>query len=206
MQTPDALFILSGGSVAEEKDGQLRYRSTTYEERDAFGTLGGFVRVEAGAILAKRFPNARLVTTTKRMDPGPTHASVDAHELEERGVARERIILEENSTVTGSKITEAIKLCRERGWKHIAFVTSEYHIPRTELFWELQHVPGITAEFISAEAILIEEDPRFTETFEAVKKTDAYHTRLAAEAKGVEDLKKGTYQAAPLEEKLERKS
>ncbi len=205
MQTPDALFVLSGGSVSETVNGTVTYRSTTYEERDAFGTLGGYVRVEAAALLAQQYSDAMLITTTKRMDPGPTHAWVDAQELIKLGVAKERIILEENSTVTGSKITEAIRLCKEHGWTHIAFVTSEYHIPRTQLFWEQQHVEGITADFISAEAILTEEDPSFAATFEVVKNTPAYHTRLESEAQGIADLKKGTYQAAPVEQKLERK-
>ena len=52
---PDTIAVLQGGIVGG--------RSATYEDHDAFGTLGGRARVEAAALLAKQFPQAVVLTT-----------------------------------------------------------------------------------------------------------------------------------------------
>ncbi|MDP2648508.1 MAG: YdcF family protein, partial [bacterium] len=129
---PDAIIVLSGGSVPLDngKAGAEGFRSSSYDDRDAFGTLGGYARVRAGAVLAKRFPEACVITTSKRGDEPVTHAAIQAQELQELGVPKERIILEERSENTESQLRESFSISAKRGWKHIAVVSNEYHIPR----------------------------------------------------------------------------
>lgn len=199
---PDAIVPLSGGTV---QDPSGEWRSTTYQESDSFGTLGGYVKMQAGAILAKRYPNAFIVANSKCMDGRlPSHAQVHARELVRLGVEEERVILEEKSITTKSEVIEALKLAGEMGWKNIFFVSNEYHLPRVRAFYE-QTKSSIAANFISAEAVLIEKDPVFRVTFEEIKKTPAYQLRLASEMSGVEAIRRGEYKGAPLEEKKERK-
>ncbi|MCR4325584.1 MAG: YdcF family protein [Patescibacteria group bacterium] len=203
---PDAIIILSGGSVPLEngKAGAERFRSTTYEDCDAFGTLGGFARVQAGAVLAGRFPDAFVITTSKRGDEPVTHAAIQARELEELGVPKERIILEDRSENTESQLRESFSIAAEHGWKHLAVVSNEYHIPRIRAFCEHVIHPSIAVEYIAAESVLMEENPSFVGVFEEVKKTSAYQERLASEERGVEELESGTYRATPSQDKKEQ--
>jgi uncharacterized SAM-binding protein YcdF (DUF218 family) len=202
---PDAIIVLSAGTVFyTDSEGRECYRLTTYEDRDAFGTMGGSERAEATAILAQRHPQARVVTTARRMDgEKPTLAETMEEELVRLGVPSVRIIREENSTTTGSQISEALLLSKQHGWQSIIFVTSEYHIPRTKAMYEALK-SDLHADFISAESILIEHDPDFQKTFDTVKETQAYKDRLTAEARGIEALRSGEYKEASKEDKMER--
>lgn len=193
--TPDAIFILSAGI---KKDATGEYVPTDYSDRDAFGTLGGIERVRAAAVLAKQFPNAVLVTTSKTMtgEP-PTHASIYANALSRLGVLENRILREEQSTTTGNGVAMALNLTHKRNWGHIAFLSNEYHLPRVRAFWEQIPGPKPHAEFVSAENILMEEDPSFNAIFNALKKTQAYQERLIAEARGIEAFALGTYRLVP---------
>lgn len=200
---PDAIFPLSGGTLWDEKSGA--WRSTTYEEGDSFGTLGGYARIQAGAILARRYPKAKVVANTKCLDDRlPTHASIHARELEALGVEKERIVLEEKSTTTGTQVLEALALAESQGWKNILFVSNEYHIPRVQAFYE-KAKSNVQADSISAESILIAESPGFKDAFEIIQKKPAYRLRLKSEAEGLEALRKGVYQAPSVESKREQK-
>lgn len=202
---PDAIIVLSGGSVplGNGREGPAGFRSTTYEERDAFGTLGGRARVEAAAVLATRFPDAVIVATCKRGNEAITHAQIIAHELTELGVSRERILLEERSETTREQVKEALALAAERGWALIVFVSNEYHLPRVRAFSERMH-PAPSIEYISAESVLSEHDPEFASRFAMVKQTPAYQERLTAEKNGLEAIERGTYESAPPQDKKEQ--
>lgn len=203
MQIPDAIIIFSGGVLSYEEDGQTCWRSTTYDEGDAFGTLGGRDRVEAAALLAKQYPDATLVTTCKRMDGVlPTLASTYADELHSLGIPDERILKEEVSVNTGTSVQQVLKMAQERGWKNLLLLSSGFQIPRVEAFYEEMR-SDIKATTISSESVL-QHDPAFVEHFERVKETPAYQTRLAAEARGIEAIRSGTYRPAPIEDKQER--
>lgn len=198
---PDAIIPLSGGTI-RGTDGV--WRSTSYDDSDAFGILGGMARMQAGAILARRFPRALVVANARCMDDRqPSHAQIHAQELEELGVAQERIVLEESSTTTGSQVAETLTLAEERGWNEILFVSNEYHLPRVRAFWE-RHQSPIAASFVSAESVLMEEDPAFAENYRAVQDTDAYRERIRAETGGIEALKNGSYHEGSVDEKRER--
>lgn len=185
----DAIIIPSGGTVMG-KDG--KYHSTSYNDGDAFGTLGGYARVEAGAILARRYSKAVLIVSR-----------VMKEELVDFGVDRDRIICEEVSTNTKSGMEQDLVLTNRNNWKTVIFVTNEYHIPRVSTIWEMLN-SSVQAYFMSAEKIIIEVRPEFEETFTQIKKTEAYQKRLASEAKGIEALHSGKYKSAGIEDKRER--
>jgi len=199
--TPQAIVIFSAGIMPSQDGG---WHSTTYNERDTFGTLGGRDRIDAAVILSKKYPDAFLVTTSRRMnDEPPTQAEVYAHELKERGVAPERIIEEKKSINTKTAIEETYKFAQQKRWKYIILLSSEYHIPRIKAFYK-QKKRDIKATMISSESILIEDDPTFTSSFEKIKKTDAYYARLVSEKKGIKAMTKGLYQATSNQDKKER--
>jgi uncharacterized SAM-binding protein YcdF (DUF218 family) len=205
MTNPDAIVVLSAGTVSyTDSGGRVCYRLTTYEDRDAFGTMGGSERAEATAILSQQYPSVTVVATARRMDGGlPTLAETMEEELVRLSVPGERIIREENSTTTSSQVSEALKLAQMKGWENIIFVTSEYHVPRTKAMYEALEA-DIHADFASAERVLIENNPDFQKVFDEVKATQAYKDRLAAEARGIEALRNGEYKEAGKEEKMER--
>lgn len=201
--SPDAIFVITGGTVLSE-DGV--YHSTSYNDGDAFGTLGGYARVEAGALLAHEYLNAKIVATGKGgADNGkiPTHAAVMEYELLELGVKPERIIREEISTTTMSGLAQAFVLAQKHHWKSIIFVTNEFHLPRVQVMWNTLDT-SIDAHFISAEDVIIRARPEFRKTFEDIKAALAYRKRLESEARGIEALRSGTYHSAPPEDKKER--
>jgi len=202
--TPDAIVILSGDIVAYEKDRQTHWRSTTFEEGDAFGVLGGHDRVEAAALLSKKYPNAYLVTTSRRLDGKlPTLAQVYADELRDLGVDEKMIVKEERSSNTQTTVTFALQLAKERGWKNILFVSSGYHLSRIQAFYENEK-STIAATTIASESVIIENNPARAEFFEKLRKSPSYQERVADEGRGIEALRAGAYHPAPIEDKQER--
>ena len=199
--TPDAIVIFSAGVMPREGGG---LRTTTYNESDEFGTLGGRDRVEAGALLAKQYPDALVVATCKRMDDSPpTLASTYSDELEALGVAPERIVREEVSVNTMTSVRETLKMAQEKRWRHLLFLSSEFQVPRIKAFYDEQK-SAIPVTIVSSESVLTKHDPSFTASFEKVKQSPAYQTRLAAEARGIAAIKRGAYRPAPIEDKKER--
>ncbi|MFA6315434.1 MAG: YdcF family protein [Candidatus Paceibacterota bacterium] len=201
--SPNAIFIIAGGTVRSE-DGE--YHSTSYSDGDAFGTLGGYARVEAGAILAREYPNAKLVTTGKggALDgKSPTHAEVMGRELLGLGVESGRILREEISTTTMNGLDQALVLAQKNHWESIIFVTNEFHLPRVHAMWNRLNT-SVEAHFISAEDVIVRVRPEFKQAFEDIKATPAYKIRLEFEKRGVEALGSGTYNTASPEDKKER--
>lgn len=207
--TPDALIVLSGGTVrieaaAGNKPGA--YRSTSYEEGDASGVLGGIARVQAAALLVHRYPEAILLTSGARKDGEPSHAAIMAHELEALGVRSDRILLEETSRNTRMQIQETLKVAADHGWTSLMYVTNEYQCARVEAFLNdmREHIQGRTVVCQAAELLLIDAVPGFKQHYEEIMTRNSYKERVAAEARGVAALQKGMYQPAPLKEKQER--
>ena len=165
---PGAIVILSGGTKkCVNKSGAISYASTTYEDGDAFGLLGGYARVEAGAILARKFPKAFVITTSCRGLNEPTHASIMAEELKKLGVFASRIVLEEKSTNTLSQIIETLDIVFQRRWENIFFITNKYHVPRVRALYgyvmdntldNKKNKKKYVVNFISAESILSDFD------------------------------------------------
>lgn len=204
---PDAIITLTGGSVAEQdpQTGKMTYRSTTYADGDAFGALGGLARVQATARLARQFPRAFVVTTSRRDDEQPTHARVAADELVALGVPLERIILEELSVNTKTQVEESLRIARKRGWERVFFMSNEYQLERVRAFVErLSERPMCEIAYQSAEEILVKNDPAFATEFARIKASEPYRRRLVSEARGLAAIRRGDYRAAPAKDKRER--
>lgn len=201
--TPQVIVIPSGGS---QRTPNGTYRSTTYEDGDAFGLLGGYARVQAAAILAEKFSHAMIVTAGKGAGDGvsPSHAEVMRRELVELGVNQNRIILEEHSVSTKSGIFEALSLAEKYGWSSMLFVSNDYHQDRLRLMVEMATMTVLKTQCVSAEDVIISTRPSFKEEFENIKSTLSYRKRLESEAKGIEALRSGKYKEAQIEDKKER--
>ena len=218
-ELPQAVFILSGGIVPNKSaDKQSnpednQFRSTSYKDTDPHGYIaGGKARVVAGAEIAKRFQDPVIVATSRFEPDQPTHALVQQTELLQRGVDKERILLEEESNNTLTELTELVKLANSKDWKQIVAITSDYHTPRCNEMWnrledllknkdpEIQEnlerfkEGGRRLALVSAEEVLSLIDSKYSRLFEEVRKTPAYQSRLAAESKGLHDLINNTYQ------------
>lgn len=186
---PEAILLLAGGSVRLANG---RQRSTTYNDSDAFGALGGRDRVEAAAILANRYPEAWIVT-----------GSLYADELAELGIDRRRIIGEE-SLNTRDALEAFWGLAVERGWSHLTLVSSGFHLPRIRAFYDQVSHPGLMVEFIASEAVLKAVRPEFAAEFSLIEQTSAYKKRLVSEERGIEALRRGAYHPATARDKKER--
>lgn len=97
------------------------------------------LRTEAAAAFAQRFSTPLFVPTGAVGRYGPSEALVMAALLEQRGVPRERILLEETGTDTLSSARAVAALLRGRGIGVPVFVASSlYHVPRClMLLWLL---------------------------------------------------------------------
>ncbi len=209
---PDAVFILSACIVKDPASPTgLGFRSTTYNDLDNNGLLGGGeARVRAGKELADVFSDAIIVTDSFfPTDPqgAPTHALVMAKELEILGVSKERIVLEENSTNTVTEMVEMVKMASKNNWNYIAVVTGDYHVPRAqEVFDRLPILMSLDDDFlatfglwkgkvifVSAEDILSILDENYHTVVENLHKNPLYQKRLESETKGLRDLKAGKY-------------
>lgn len=217
--TPDVIVVLSAGTIFDPKIGQ--FRSTKHNEGDVFGTLFGEGRVLATAELASYFPEAKIITTSKRLPGEPTHAQIVRDELVGCSVAASRIVLEENSINTLSQVTEALRIIFRSPWKNVVFVTSEYQLQRTELFFkhfkellvaDVQNKDVVQAyeekriqvSFVAAEGILTHKSPTFAALVEAMRGTSGYKIRLENEARGVQNILNRAYGRSKLQDKFER--
>ena len=100
-------------------------------------------RLETALASAQKYPNAYVVCTgggTAKENKNRTEAGEMSRWLLNRGVAKERIIVEDQSFST---VANAINTCRILANEypfvtHLAIVTSDYHIPRSCLLFHAQ--------------------------------------------------------------------
>ncbi len=229
LRIPDALVALSG-SIEEvdsttSKIGHQRHQSPPFLAHDNNGLAsGGKARVIATAFAQKFFPEAAIVTGSRDYEQEgttrPTHASVYKAELVRYGVAKEKIIVEEESRSTFENLVSLIALAVEHNWKTVAIITSDYHTQRVEVMfeklaeliqksersgWSQEEKDAKVAQLqlflssggvvctISAEKILSIAHPLASKVIESVKTDEAYAKRIAMEEKGVRQIREGTY-------------
>jgi uncharacterized SAM-binding protein YcdF (DUF218 family) len=205
----DAIVVLGGGlrKVAG------RFYPTDYRDADPFGLCGGGMRVLAAVELHGQGAGARLLFSTgvsqkTRAVHGehvPTEASVYAEKflrvLRARGPACAReplILLEERSVNTTSNLEEVLKMAAAEGWCQLAWVSSEYHVPRIEalLSWGplLTLGAGMKHHVLSAERVVEQARPgRYTKTIARAYQGPLAQRRREAELRGLEDLRAGRY-------------
>lgn len=76
-----------------------------------------------------------IVSGGKGEDEPLTEARVMADYLMEKGVAKERIFLEDQATSTDTNIKYSLDLLEEQGieWSHMAIVSNDFHLTRVRL-------------------------------------------------------------------------
>lgn len=213
--TFDALIVLGGG-LNKLND---KFYPTDYRQGDEFGMLGAGMRLVAAVDLYLDGQVKNIVFSTGATEKNksahgpniPTEAetyqdkflrSLDA--LKKRKENAEKIknleepetILEEKSVTTLTNIKECLQIVKDKGWKKIAIVSSDYHIPRIKALYEqaLKQHPElqIEIEFMSAEDVVKKAEPgKYDKIIETAYKTPEAKKRLANEAKGVKDIKSG---------------
>lgn len=207
---PDVIATLSAGI---KKVGE-QYHSPSYADTDPLGLLsGGKARMIATVEAHTYFPDAMFLTnshTKGKADDEPTHAKVVARELVEYGIPEDHIVLQENSTNTITELIELVKVSVDNNWRIVSVISNEYQIPRIQEFINsLDKFVGNDSAFatalkkfkeegykinlVSAEDILSVRSPHYDTLIEKVKKTEAYEERVAAETKGTEQIKDGSY-------------
>lgn len=169
--------------------------------------------------IAQLFPEATVVANSfNRFNPEePTMASVAKKELLQRNIPEDQIMLEEQSFSTITQYTEMIKLAVEHDWKNLTVVINEYYVPRATALYD--HLDTIVEDdtfqdtlaefkdndgkvsFIVSDEVMGHMDPRYTKYLDEVKKTDAYATTVASEARGLNDLLAGKYRVVLTPEK-----
>lgn len=61
---------------------------------------------------------------------GVAEANVLAKQLEDWGIARDRLIIEDHSRNTRENAVQTARMAREHGWQTLLMVTSAFHMPR----------------------------------------------------------------------------
>jgi uncharacterized SAM-binding protein YcdF (DUF218 family) len=122
MPAPAGIIVLGGAFIAEISS-----------DRDAVTLAEEGGRMTESAILARRYPHARVVFsggTRDATDEERDEAHVAARFFEKLGVARERILLEDRSLNTEENARFTRELVRPRADERWLLVTSAAHVPR----------------------------------------------------------------------------
>jgi len=207
---PDAVFILSGGTVKRERG----YSTSAYSDTQGnYGVLGGKARIIAAAELSKYFHDTNFIMTGGYYpnEGDPSQSGIMSNELIRLGVPENRINTEDFSQTTIHELSKAVVISSTRDYKAISFLTNAYHIPRARgmLLRLGELAPGrvgfdikenlidfnanIKYSFISAEDILIQRSPHYYRLISRLMQEPDYHARLQSELNGILALKSGTY-------------
>ncbi|OGM59846.1 hypothetical protein A2955_00500 [Candidatus Woesebacteria bacterium RIFCSPLOWO2_01_FULL_37_19] len=209
-KSPDAIFILSGGTVKRERG----YTSAAYTDTQGeYGSLGGKARVIAAAELAKYFPETRFVMTATYFPTpeDPSQSSIMASELIKLGASVNQIVTEEFSKTSYDELSLIVKLCNQNDWKQISVLTNKYHVPRaSEMLSRLDELASnkqdedllsqlpkfreeVDVTFSGAEDFLLQRSPHYQKLLDELEGLPDYKKRLEVEERGLEALKSGTY-------------
>lgn len=118
----DAVIVLGGGldPIATERAGELEFN----EAPERF--LRAYELLRSGK-------SAHVVISGGSLDPRPgatVEADVFARQLEEWGIARERILVENESRNTRENAVLTAELLASRGWDRVLLVSSAFHLER----------------------------------------------------------------------------
>jgi DUF218 domain len=190
---------------------------------------GGNDRIIAAAKLYSAFPDAKLATVTRpRSDDEPTYATIIEKGLMQRGVPEDSILSEGEEAAAVDTITEFkeyAELWKENGWTNMAFVLSQWHVPRATAL--LNHIEDfsdddstgqqeilvefieaikkgeLTVQFLDTTSVLSAVSSKFKHFFEEDLANDAgMRLREAMEASAMEQIEAGTYGGKLLTHKI----
>lgn len=210
-----AIFILSA-SERETGKTEKRYRPDSYGDLDNKSLLaGGHARVIAAAEIGKYFPDIKLITDSAPEKTEESLAKIYADELKRLGIPEAQIDLEEKSIDTVTELVEMMKIARTNNWEKVAVLTSGYHVERvSEMLSHLKEIMEnmgrrdgefdnaweyfdkgnkLEVRFLSAEEILPLRNIIYQKIIDIVRNSEAYRKRVAAEKRGIQQIKEGTY-------------
>lgn len=200
------IVILSGGLV---RDNGV-WRSTYFDEGDAFGPLGDRLRVLAAAEIYKdiaaRGDQVSIFVVGgagRSKDPDhPTISSVYKKELIELGISGSVIIIEEKSETTFQQLQAVSVHSSLFDSLDIMLISNRYHLPRIEaIIRYAKHLSMLLDKIkikqlilISAEDVLLKNNPeRWKNIIEEVYQSSFMKKRIAFETRGVAQIKSNTY-------------
>lgn len=200
------IVILGGGLF---KDSAGRWRTTLGEEEgDKFGPTNDRLRVLAAAALWEKDKNLIVVASGGQgqlkgsLPPDLTVAKVIKSELTDLGLPAEKITEEEKSGSTYGQLLALAEMI-EKGeiLGEISIISNEWHLPRIKAMIEHSDLKETFAEkkinLVAAEEVLLQlKTKEWKEFIEKTRNNPAMKKRLDIEAKGVEQIKNGTYKFA----------
>lgn len=228
---PDAVFILTGAmkdnrAPGEENLKTQRYESGSFSDVDQNSGLatGGKDRMLAAAELQRTYSETTIVpmSRTRSMEL-PTYAAVMRTELERRGVPSESILEESDSVDTITSFKQAARFIEEHGWKQVVFLSSGWHLPRSqalfnhiENFADTEDEEGLLTrfadkirsgelkvQFVSSDAILSAVSEHYRSLFKKVNQDPGILSRVALENKALDQIRSGNYGKYMLEKKID---
>lgn len=181
------------------------WRTTRLDEGTPLGALGDRLRVEAAYVLYRKNPELLVIPSGGKgmyrdIPDAPTAAEVIRSELLNLGVPKESIIKEEQSQNTWQELAELKKIISRENLSEASILSNRYHVPRIQAMIETDDTLRELLErekigIISAEEVLIEHDPeRWQKDILDAYRMPEMQKRIAAEQKGVEDVRNGHYQ------------
>ncbi len=226
---PQAFFILVGAMKYNEI--KKRYESGAFSDEDENSKLttgvglatGGKDRVIAAAEIHKAYPGAKIIAMSKTRDAAkPTYAAVTRDELLQKGVASESIVLEEESVNTITEYKEAAKIWQDKKWDSIAFISSDWHLPRCqELFNHIENFADTEAEtellrefadavrsgalqvqFVGTTSVLSVRSSHYKPLFKALENYPALNARIEQEQKALRQIEEGNYGGRTLTKRM----
>lgn len=193
----DVIAVLCGGL---RRDG-AGFHPATFTDSDEHGMLGGHLRVLAAAELYRaRCAGLFLFSTgvsercRARFGPAvPPEAVVYADHFRAEAGDGPEVLVETGSVNTAANVAAVARLAARHGWRDVAVLSSEYHLPRAREL--LRHTGGgLAADFLSAEAIVMAARPGACDAqIEAAYASPAGRRRTASERQGLADLYAGRY-------------
>lgn len=119
------------------------------------------------------------------------------HKLALRGLQKPETIVLSQDQSTMDDMVNSIKEIKSRGLHRIAYITVGIHVKRSAEFLH-RRVPakmkeGLEIDFLPAEVILGNADPRYREIFKRARKTAAYKRTAFYEGRGTRALIAGNY-------------
>ncbi len=226
---PEVFFILVGAMKFSQQKG--RYENGSFGDADENSlrstgvplATGGKDRMLAAEALNQVFPRSLIVPMSRtRNEDKPTYASVTKEELLRKGVPDEIIALEEVSVSTITEFKEAAKMWHQERWTNLAFITSNWHLPRSErLFNRLENFAddeteteilsafaeavrngSVRIQFVGASDVLTAKSKHYETLFKAVDNDEGVRERKRVEAGGIAQIEAGEYGGRKLPKKI----